>query len=147
MLAIITAPSHSVIPAWVAGLRLREVTMSTITDATRWTAVPNDTGEYYVIDILEAAPAGGQVASVTSVTSFTACGEACAATWAHTNLIAAAPLQLCMLRHVGAALPDAWFAVKSGVPRELIEDVDAAIRAAAATSPAPSPLPTTPAGS
>lgn len=122
--------------------------MSTITDATRWTAVPNDTGEYCVIDILEAAPAGGQVASVTS---FTAYSEACAATWAHANLIAAAPLLLSMLRHARAALPDAWFAVKSGVPRELIEDIDAAIRAAAATSPvptsAPSPLPTTPAGS
>jgi len=122
--------------------------MSTITDTTRWTAVPNHTGEYHVIDILEAAPAGGQVASVTS---FTAYGEACAATWAHANLIAAAPLLLSMLRHARAALPDAWFAVKSGVPRELIEDIDAAIRAAAATSPAPtsapSPLPTTPAGS
>ncbi len=118
--------------------------MSTITDAIRWTAVPNDTGEYYVIDILEAAPAGSQLASVTS---FTAYGEACVATWAHANLIAAAPLQLCMLRHARAAPPDAWFAVKSGVPRELIEDIDAAIRAAAATSPAPSPLPTTPAGS
>jgi len=122
--------------------------MSTITDATRWTAVPNDTGDYHVIDILEAAPAGGQVASVTS---FTAYGEACAATWAHANLIAAAPLLLCMLRHARAALPDAWFAVKSGVPRELIEDIDAAICAAAAPSPvptsAPSPLPTTPASS
>jgi len=122
--------------------------MSTITDTTRWTAVPNDTREYYVIDILEAAPAGGQVAGVTS---FTAYGEACAATWAHANLIAAAPLLLCMLRRARAALPDAWFAVKSGVPRELIEDIDAAIRAAAATSPAPtpapSPFPTMPAGS
>jgi len=112
--------------------------MSTITDTTRWTAVPNDTGEYHVIDILEAAPAGGHVASVTS---FTAYGEACAATWAHANLIAAAPLLFCMLRHARAALPDAWFAAKSGGPRELIEDIDAAIRAAAATSPAPVPAP------
>jgi len=118
--------------------------MNTITDATRWTAVPNHTGEYHVIDIIDTAPAGGHVASVTS---FTAYGEACAATWAHANLIAAAPLLLCMLRHARAALPDAWFAVKSGVPRELIEDIDAAIRAATATAPAPapaqSPLPTT----
>ncbi len=122
--------------------------MSIITDTTRWTAVPNDTGEYHVIEIIDAAPTAGHVASVTS---FTAYGEACAATWAHANLIAAAPLLLCMLRHARAALPDAWFAVKSGVPRELIEDIDAAIHAAAATAPAPapspSPLPTTPAGS
>jgi hypothetical protein len=122
--------------------------MTPITDAKRWTPVPNDTGDYHVIDILEAAPAGGHVASVTG---FTAHGEACAATWAHANLIAAAPLLLCMLRHARAALPDAWFAVKSGVPRELIEDIDAAIRAAAATShappSAPPPLPTTPASS
>ena len=121
--------------------------MSTITDATRWTAVPNGTGDCHVIDILDAAPAGGHVASVTS---FTAYGEACAATWAHANLIAAAPLLLCMLRHARAALPDAWFAVKCGVPRELIEDIDAAIRAATspapAPAPAPSPLPATPAG-
>jgi len=120
--------------------------MSTITDATRWTAVPTGTGDYHVIDILDAAPPGGHVASVTS---FTAYGEACAATWAHAHLIAAAPLLLCMLRHARAALPDAWFAVKSGVPRELIEDIDTAIRTATATlpAPAPSPLPATPAGS
>lgn len=122
--------------------------MSIITDTTRWTAVPNDTGDCHVIDIPGAAPAGSHVAGVTS---FTAYGEACAATWAHANLIAAAPLLPSMLRHARAALPDAWFAVKSGVPRELIEDIDAAIHAAAATArastPAASPLPTTPAGS
>ena len=118
--------------------------MSTITDATCWTAVPNGTGDYHVIDILDAAPEGGHVASVTS---FTAYGKACAATCAHASLIAAAPLLLCMLRHARAALPDAWFAVKSGVPRELIEDIDAAIRAATLPVPAPSPLPATPAGS
>ena len=122
--------------------------MNTITDATRWTAVPNDTGDYHVIDIIDAAPAGSHVASITS---FTAHGEACAATWAHANLIAAAPLLLCMLRHARAALPDAWFAVKSGVPRELIEDIDTAIHTASTTTPAPTPaapsLPTTPAGS
>lgn len=118
--------------------------MNTITNATRWTAVPNGTGDYHVIDILDAAPAAGHVASVAS---FTAYGKACAATWAHANLIAAAPLLLCMLGHARAALPDAWFAVKSGVPRELIEDIDAAIRAATAPAPAPLPLPATPAGS
>ena len=65
--------------------------MSTITDATRWTALPNGSDGLHVIDIIVDRPEGGHVASVAS---FQAHGEACADTWAHANLIAAAPLLL-----------------------------------------------------
>lgn len=113
--------------------------MSTITDTTRWTAMPNGSDGLHVIDIIVDRPEGGHVASVTS---FQAHGEACADTWAHASLIAAAPLLLCLLRQARAALPDAWFATRCGVPRELIEEIDAAISAAITLPTVPSPSPT-----
>lgn len=116
--------------------------MRTITDATRWTALPNGSDGPHVIDIIVDRPEGGHVAGVTG---FQARGEACADIWAHANLIAAAPLLLCLLRQARAALPDAWFATRRGVPRELIEEINAAIDAATATAPPPSLSPTLPA--
>ena len=116
--------------------------MRTITDATRWTALPNGSDGLHVIDIIVDRPEGGHVASVTG---FQAHGEACADTWAHANLIAAAPLLLRLLRQARAALPHAWFATRCGVPRELIEEINAAIRAATAAAPPPSLSPTLPA--
>ena len=116
--------------------------MSTVTDATRWTALPNGSDGLHVIDIIVDRPEGGHVASVTG---FQIHGEACADTWAHANLIAAAPLLLALLRQARAALPDAWSAVGCGVARELIEEIDAAIDAATAATPPPSPVPTPPA--
>jgi len=113
--------------------------MSIITDAVRWTAVPNGDAAFFVIDIFVAEPNGGHVAGVAGVAGFTACGEVCAATCAHANLIASAPLLLSLLRQARAALPDAWFAVRCGVPRELIEAIDAAIKAATAPSLPPTP--------
>ena len=115
--------------------------MSTITDATRWTALPNGSDGLHVIDIIVDRPEGGHVASVTG---FQAHGEACAAIWTHANLIAAAPLLLSLLRQARAALPGAWSAEGCGVPRELIEAIDAAIGAATAPPPLPSPDPTPP---
>ena len=50
--------------------------MSTITDATRWTAMPNGSDGLHVIDIIVDQPEGGHVASVAS---FQAHGEARAA--------------------------------------------------------------------
>ena len=109
--------------------------MRTITDATRWTALPNGSDGLHVINIIVDHPEGGHVASVTG---FQAHGEACADTWAHANLIAAAPLLLHLLRQARAALPDAWSAVGCDVSRELIEEIDAAT----AATPPPSPVPT-----
>ncbi len=117
--------------------------MPIITDATRWKAVSAGEESYHVVDILVDLPGGGHVASVTS---FEVYGQVCAATHAHATLIAAAPLLLCLLQQARAALPDAWFAVRSGVPRELIEAIDAAISTATAP-PAKQPalsLPPTP---
>ncbi len=93
-------------------------------------------GGHHVVDILVDLPGGGHVASVTG---FEVCGQVCAATCAHANLTAAAPLLLHMLQQARAALPDAWFAVRSGVPRELIEAIDTAIGAATASSLPPTP--------
>ena len=118
--------------------------MSTITDATRWAAMPNGNDGLHVIDIVVDRPEGGHVASVAS---FQTHGEACADTWAHASLIAAAPVLLCLLRQARAALPDAWSAVRCGVSGELIEEIDAAIDAATAATPPPSLLPTPPANS
>ena len=118
--------------------------MSAITDATRWTALPNGSDGLHVIDIIVDRPEGGHVASVTG---FQAHGEACADTWAHANLIAAAPLLLHLLRQARAALPDAWFATRCGVPRELIEAINAAIATATTAPPLPSPDLTPPASS
>ena len=118
--------------------------MSTVTDATRWTALPNGSDGLHVIDIIVDRPEGGRVASVTG---FQAHGEACADTWAHANLIAAAPLLLHLLRQARAALPDAWFATRCGVPRELIEAINAAIATATTAPPLLSPDPTLPASS
>ena len=118
--------------------------MSTITDATCWTAMPNGSDGLHVIDIIVDRPEGGHVASVAS---FQVYGEACADTWAHASLIAAAPVLLCLLRQARAALPDAWSAVRGGVPRGLIEEIDAAIEAATAAPPSPSLLPTPPVSS
>ena len=116
--------------------------MCTITDATRWTALPNGSDGLHVIDIIVDRSEGGHVASVTG---FHAHGEACADTWAHANLIAAAPLLLHLLRQARAALPDVWFAVGCNVPRELVEAIDDAIRTATAAAPPPSLFPTLPA--
>ena len=58
--------------------------MAIITDATRWTALPNGSDGLQVIDIIVDRPEGGHVAGVTG---FQAHGEACADTWAHANLI------------------------------------------------------------
>jgi hypothetical protein len=110
--------------------------MTIITDATCWKAVPTGEEAYHVVDILVDLPGGGHVASVTG---FEVYGQVCAATCAHANLIAAAPLLLHMLQQARAALPDAWFAVRSGVPRELIEAIDAAISTATASSLPPTP--------
>ena len=118
--------------------------MSAITDATRWTALPNGSDGLHVIDIIVDRAEGGHIASVTG---FQAHGEACADTWAQANLIAAAPLLLHLLRQARAALPDAWFATRCGVPRELIEEINAAIATATAAPPLPSPDPTPPASS
>ena len=118
--------------------------MSAITDATRWTALPNGSDGLHVIDIIVDRPEGGRVASVTG---FQAHGKACADTWAHANLIAAAPLLLHLLRQARAALPDAWFATRCGVPRELIEAINAAIATATTAPPLLSPDPTPPASS
>jgi len=46
---------------------------------------------------------------------------------ANGNLIAAAPDLLEALEQARAALPDAWMAEKCGVPRDVIEVIDAAI--------------------
>ncbi len=118
--------------------------MTTITDATRWTAVPNDDHALFAIDIFADGPGRCPVAGVLGVQDR---GEPCDATWAHAQLIAAAPVLLCLLRQARAALPDAWFAVKCGVPRELVEAINAAIRTATAPAPKPpsSPVPTPPA--
>ena len=115
--------------------------MSTITDATRWTALPNGSDGLHVIDIVVDRPEGGHVASVASLQVY---GEACADTWAHASLIAAAPVLLCLLRQARAALPDAWSVVRGGVPRGLIEGIDAAIDTATAATPPPSLFPTPP---
>ncbi len=108
--------------------------MRTITDATRWAAMPNGSDGLHVIDIIVDRPEGGHVASVAS---FQVYGEACADTWAHASLIAAAPVLLSLLQQARAALPDAWSAVRGGVPGELIEEIDAAIDAATAAPPPP----------
>ncbi len=98
----------------------------------------NGSDGLHVIDIIVDRPEGGHVASVTS---FQTHGEACVDTWAHAHLIATAPLLLCLLRQARAALPDAWFVVKCGMPGALIEEIDAAISAATAPKPVPSPSP------
>ena len=118
--------------------------MSTITDATCWTAMPNGSDGLHVIDIVVDRPEGGHIASVAS---FQVHGEACADTWAHASLIAAAPLLLCLLRQARAALPDAWSAVRGGVPHELIGGIDAAIDAATAAPSPPFLFPTPPVNS
>lgn len=69
--------------------------MRTITDATRWKAVQVGEDAYDVIVILVDLPGGGHIASVPSFETY---GQACAATCAHANLIANAPLLLALLR-------------------------------------------------
>ena len=118
--------------------------MNTITDATRWTALPNGSDGLHVIDIIVDRSEGGHVASVAS---FQVHGEACADTWAHASLIAAAPVLLSLLQQARASLPDAWSAVRCGVPRGLIEGIDAAIDAATAAPSPPSLFPTPPVNS
>ncbi len=49
---------------------------------------------------------------------------------AHARLIMTSPRLLASLELARAALPDAWFAVRSGVPREVIEEINATITAA-----------------
>ena len=110
--------------------------MTIIADTTCWAALPNGSDGLHVIDIIVDRPEGGHVASVTG---FQAHGEACAATWAHANLIANAPLLLALLRQARAALPEAQSAVECRVPRELIGEIDAAIGAATASSLPPTP--------
>ena len=112
--------------------------MSTTTDATRWAALPNGSDGLHVIDVIVDRPEGGHVASVTA---FQAHGEACAATWAHANLIAAAPLLLSLLRQARAALPDPCWGKDPWVPCGLVEAIDAAISAATAPSLPPTPSP------
>ncbi len=110
------------------------MTMTIITDATRWAALPNGSDGLHGVDIIVDRPEGGHVASVTSFQTY---GEACAATWAHANLIAAAPLLLFLLRQARAALPDPCWGKDVRVPCGLVEEIDAAIGAATAATPPP----------
>ena len=90
--------------------------MSSITDMTRWTAVQLSDDRCHVVDILADGPGGTRIANITGAVKH---GAVCPATCAGANLIASAPLLLSLLQQARAALPDAWAAVKCGVPREL----------------------------
>jgi len=112
--------------------------MAIITDAIRWKAVLTGEESYHVIDILVDLPGGGHVASMIG---FEVYGQVCAATCTHATLIAAAPLLLHMLQQARAARPDAWFAVRSGVRRELPSAPEPPHGIASASRPSATPSP------
>ena len=106
--------------------------MTLIDEKTRFKAEQFGEGYYFVIQVTYDFPGGAHVASVTGFTEF---GVACPASWAHANLLAAAPRLLAALKQARAALPDAWAAVACNVPHAVVEEINAAIAEAEAPGP------------